>query len=220
MHHMSILCRIKKQRCQTCPPCPPVSPSQLKMKRQDTGRNTNGNTEIRTRHLMTFHQAAEAKGIRTWNRLYMQMANQHTLLMMTSSLAERSELKSWAAAGKVRGINTGQNGSTSIGIQMLICLARGTETITKTVRGQTHTGSGIGIAASGIRKMIGVTGTGLAKARIEMRTETEGTGMMMTGNIGADDSWQQCVLPLFWHLCQFRCISQCGIHVSGRCILP
>ena len=197
MHHMSILCQIKNQRCQTCPPCPPVSPSQLKMVRQDTGRNTSGNTEIRTRHLMTFHQAAEAKGIRMWNRLYMQMANQHTLLVMMSSLAKRSELKSWAAAEKVRGISTGQSGSTSTGIQMLICPAQGTRTITNTVRGQTHTGSGIGIAASGIRKMTGVTGIGLAKARTGTRTEAEDTGMMMTGNIGADDSWQQCVQPYF-----------------------
>ncbi len=156
-----------------------------------------------------------------WNRLYMQMANQHTLLLMVmSSLAERSELKSWAAAEKVRGISTGQSGSTSIGLQMLMCPAQGTRTITKTVRGQTHTGSGIGIAASGIRKMIGVTGIGLAKARTGMRTEAEGTGMMMTGNIGADDSWQQCVHTLFWHLCRFKCISQCVMYVSGHSILP
>ncbi len=208
MHHMSILCQIRKQMCQTCPPCPPVSPSQLKLTRQDTGRNTNG-TEIKTCHLMTSHQAAEAKGTRMWNRLYMQMAHQHTLWMMTRSLPERSELKSWAAAEKARGISTGQSGCTSIGTQMLMCPAQGTRTITKTVRGQTHTGSGIRMAASDIRKMIGVTGIGLGKARIGMRTEAEETGMMMTGNIGADDSWQQCVHTVFWHLCQFRCISQC-----------
>ncbi len=53
-----------------------------------------------------------------------------------------------------------------------------------------------------------------------MRTEAEETGMMMTGNIGADDSWQQCVHTLFWHLCQFRCISQCRMYVSGRSVLP
>ncbi len=217
--HMSILCQIRKQRCQTCPPCPPVSPSQLKMVRQDTGRNTSGNTEIRTCHLMTYHQAAEAKGIRMWKRLYMQMANQHTLLMMTSSLAERSKLKNWAAAEKVRSISTGQSGSTSIGIQMLICPAQGARTITKSVRGQTHTGSGIGIAASGIKKMIGVTDIGLAKARIGMRTEAEGTGMMMTGNIGAADSWRQCAHTLVWHLCQFRCITQGALYCHKHSLL-
>ncbi len=217
MHHMSILCQTKKQRCQTCPPCPPVSPSQLKMTRQDTARSTSGNTEIRTCPLMTFHQAAEAKGIRMWNRLYMQMANQHTLLIRTSSLAERSELKSWAASEKVRSISTGQSGSTSTGIQMLMCLAQGIGTITKTVRGRTHTGRGIGIAASGIKKMIRVIGIGLAKARTGMRTEAAGTGMMMTGNIGADDSWQQCVHILIWHLYQCRRINKCGIYVSLHC---
>jgi len=190
------------------------------MTRQDTARSTSGNTEIRTCPLMTFHQAAEAKGIRMWNRLYMQMANQHTLLIRTSSLAERSELKSWAASEKVRSISTGQSGSTSTGIQMLMCLAQGIGTITKTVRGRTHTGRGIGIAASGIKKMIRVIGIGLAKARTGMRTEAAGTGMMMTGNIGADDSWQQCVHILIWHLNQCRRINKCGIYVSGRFTLP